>query len=127
VDSSDGRRNARSCGLLRLGGHRDCGSARATPAGTASASTESKTWAGASATTGDTRDTASAGTTTTAVTFCRKDHLQHSVGVLEEVLELLALRTQHFCCKLRSYFDSCHGRIFCHITDLVDLDAGFTG
>jgi hypothetical protein len=53
--------------------------------------------------------------------------LQQLIGIFEEVPELFALCAEGFGGELRRYFDSRYGRVFRHITNLIDLDAGFTG
>jgi hypothetical protein len=53
--------------------------------------------------------------------------LQKLVGIFEEILELIALGAESFRGELCSYFDPRNGRIFGNVTNLVDLDAGFTG
>jgi hypothetical protein len=61
-----------------------------------------------------------------ARTFRREDHLQQLVGILKEIFEFVALRTQHFLRQLRRDLDARHGRIFRHVANLIHLDAGFS-
>jgi hypothetical protein len=49
--------------------------------------------------------------------------LQQTVGILEEILELVALRAESFSGELRRNLDARDGRIFRHIANFVDLDA----
>jgi len=53
--------------------------------------------------------------------------LQELVRVFEEVFELVALGAEGLRGELRSHLDTCHGRIFRNIANLIDLDARFTG
>jgi hypothetical protein len=53
--------------------------------------------------------------------------LQELVRVFKEILELVALSAESFRGELRSYLDPCNGRIFRNVTNLVNLDARFTG
>jgi hypothetical protein len=53
--------------------------------------------------------------------------LQELVGILKEILELIALGAKSFRGELCSYFDPRNGGVFRNITNLVDLDACFTG
>jgi hypothetical protein len=103
----------------------------ARPAGAKSASARATTTrhtAGAT-TTGPEARTCSASTATPAAarTFRGKNHLQELVGVLKEILELVTLGAERFGSELCRHFDPGNGRIFRHVTNLVDLDAGFTG
>src|SRR2546426_200064 len=61
-----------------------------------------------------------------ASTLCSENHLQHLVWVFEEVSEFVALRPEHFCRQLCGNLDACHRRIFRHVADLIDLDAGLS-
>jgi hypothetical protein len=51
--------------------------------------------------------------------------LQKFVGILEEILELVALRAQHLRRELRRHFYSSNRRILRNVADLVYFDAGF--
>jgi hypothetical protein len=53
--------------------------------------------------------------------------LQELIGVFEEIPELVALRAQSFGGELCRNLNPRHGRVFRNITNLVDLDARFTG
>jgi hypothetical protein len=53
--------------------------------------------------------------------------LQELVRIFEEISKLVALRAESFRSQLRGHLDPRHGRIFCDIANLVDLDARFTG
>src|SRR2546425_1017373 len=70
------------------------------------------------------RSTHPAATTAAASTLRSENHLQHLVRVFEEVSEFVALRPEHFCRQLRGNLDACHRRIFRHVADLINLDAG---
>jgi hypothetical protein len=54
-------------------------------------------------------------------------HLEHFVGIFEEVLELVARSAQHFLCELRRYFNSRHRRIFRDVSNLIDFDRRVAG
>lgn len=97
----------------------DSSSARAAPTGNSAVAT---------ATGAETRaGSPSAPTASTARTFRRENHLEKFVGVFEEILELVALRTESLSGKLRGDFNSGDGRIFRNVSDFVDLDARFAG
>jgi len=72
------------------------------------------------------RSTHPAATTAAASTLRSENHLQHLVRIFEEVSEFVALRPEHLCRQLRGNLDACHGRIFRHVADLIDLDAGLS-
>jgi hypothetical protein len=74
------------------------------------------------------RTTHSSATTTAAGahTFRRENHLQHLVGVVEEVSILVARCAKNFLRQLRRHLDPRHRRIFRHVADLIDLDAGLS-
>jgi hypothetical protein len=59
-----------------------------------------------------------------ARTLCGEDHLQHLVGIFEEIFEFVALRPEHFLRQLRGDFDARDGGIFGHIANFIHLDAG---
>jgi hypothetical protein len=61
-----------------------------------------------------------------AHTLRRQNHLQHLVGVFEEVLEFVARGAQHLLCKLRGHFDSSHRGVFRDVADFIHLNTGFS-
>ncbi len=109
----------------------------ATASRAASAATPAPRSTRASATAGNSRATASkseawsraaaSAAARVAAALRGENHLQHFVGVFKKVAELVAVCAKRFRGELRSNFDSRDGRIFRHITNLVHLDAGFTG
>jgi hypothetical protein len=67
---------------------------------------------------------AAAPTAAGARTLRREDHLQHLVWIFEEILEFVALRSEHFLRQLRGDLDARDGRVFRHVTDFVHFDGG---
>jgi hypothetical protein len=59
-----------------------------------------------------------------AHTLRSQDHLQHLVGVFEEIFEFVASRPENFLRKLRRHLDARYGRILGDVADFVHLDAG---
>jgi hypothetical protein len=51
--------------------------------------------------------------------------LQELVGIFQEILELVALRSKHFGSELRGHLNSGDRRVFGNVADLIDLDAVF--
>jgi hypothetical protein len=66
-------------------------------------------------------------TTAGSRTLCGEDHLEHLVGIFEEILEFVALRSKHLLCQLRGDFDSRDGGIFGHVANFIHLDTGIAG
>src|SRR5262249_34488502 len=56
-----------------------------------------------------------------------EDHLQQAIGIIQEVLELVAMRAQHFGSQIRGNFHACDRRIFGHVANLVHFDCSFAG
>jgi hypothetical protein len=52
-----------------------------------------------------------------------QDHLQHLVGIFEEVSKLVACRAEYLLRQLRCHFDARHRRIFRHVANFIHLDA----
>jgi hypothetical protein len=50
--------------------------------------------------------------------------LQQLVGIVKEILKLVALCPKHLRGKLRGHLDSGHRGVFRHVAYFVDLDAG---
>src|SRR6202011_682375 len=63
-------------------------------------------------------------TARTAAALGGKNHLQQFIGIVEEVPEFVALRTQNLRGEVRGHLDSCHRGIFRHVANFVDPDAG---
>jgi hypothetical protein len=55
--------------------------------------------------------------------FRSQDHLQHFVGVFEEVFKFVARRAQHFLRELRRNLDPRHRGIFRNVANFIHLDA----
>jgi len=83
--------------------------------------------AGAAKTRSATSGKAAATSAATAAAFGGENHLQKLVRIFQKIFELVALRAENFCCELRSDLHACDRRVFRDISDLVNLDAGFTG
>jgi len=56
-----------------------------------------------------------------------KDHLQHLVGIFEEVLKLVPRRAEHLLRKLGRHLDPRDRRIFRHVANFIHLDACVSG
>jgi len=69
----------------------------------------------------------SAATSARAHALCGQNHLQHFVGVFEEIFELISGCAQYFLGELRRHFDARDRRVFRHVANLIHLDAGFAG
>jgi len=67
---------------------------------------------------------APAATAARSHTLRGQDHLQHLVGIFEEILELVASRPEHLLRKLRRHFDASHRGVFRNVADFIHLDAG---
>jgi hypothetical protein len=52
--------------------------------------------------------------------------LQHLVRVFEEVFKFVARRAEHLLRELRRHLDARHRRIFRHVADFIDSDAGLS-
>jgi hypothetical protein len=53
--------------------------------------------------------------------------LQEFVGVFKEILELVALCAESLRGQLRGHLNTGNGRVFRNVTNLIDLNACFTG
>jgi len=71
-----------------------------------------------------TRTTHSAAAAAGAHALRSQNHLQHLVGVFEEIFEFLASRPEYLLRQLRRHLDARYRRIFRDIADFVHLDAG---
>jgi hypothetical protein len=58
-----------------------------------------------------------------AAAFRCQDQLQHLLRILKNVAVLFPFSGQHLGSQLRRHFDSCHGSVFRHVANFVDLDA----
>ncbi len=61
-----------------------------------------------------------------AHTLRGQDHLQHLVGIFEEIPEFVASRPEYLLRKLRRHLDARYGRIFRDVADFIHLDAGIS-
>jgi hypothetical protein len=57
-----------------------------------------------------------------AHTLSGQDHLQHFVGIFEEIFEFVASSPEYLLRKLRRHLDACNRRIFRDVADFIHLD-----
>jgi hypothetical protein len=81
-------------------------------------STRTKTWAASRA--------APTAPATTAVALRGQNHLQEFVGVLEEISQFVALRSQSFGGELRGDLNAGDGRVFGNISNLIHPDGSLS-
>ena len=55
-----------------------------------------------------------------------QDHLQHLVGVFEEVSKFVSRRAEYLLRKLRRNLDARHRSVFRDVADFIHLDAGIS-